>query len=144
MTDIIIQPTSVYIGLAITGIFTGLGVAVGGSINKLWLEPKLKRFMKKSNLKKVLRKKKMLNDRNKKVLKMFIFVALIILALLLVFRIVENVQEAREQEKRFNECLSYCFSPLKTEANPLTRSTKFCDDCFLNPDLALALTEATQ
>jgi hypothetical protein len=39
MSDIIIQPYSVYIGLAITGIFTGMGVAIVVVVVEYWIKP---------------------------------------------------------------------------------------------------------
>jgi len=124
--------------LAITGIFTGLGVAIGGSINKLWLEPKLERLMKKGNLKKVLRKKKMLNDNQKRNLKIFIGIALILFGLICLVRASHIANEIEQEKSYLKDCKSYCGELFKTEANPLTRSTKFCEIC------AIHFSEATR
>lgn len=63
MTDIILQPTSVYIGLAITSIFSGLGIAIGSTVTKIYIEPRLKAWKKhikehklKNKIKEVFRK----------------------------------------------------------------------------------------
>lgn len=37
----------VYLDLAVTGVFTGLGVAIGSTITKLWIEPKLQEWKDK-------------------------------------------------------------------------------------------------
>jgi hypothetical protein len=39
-----LQPISVLIGLAITGLFTGIGVAIGGVIVKVWIEPRVAKW----------------------------------------------------------------------------------------------------
>ena len=39
-----VQPISVLMGLAVTGLFTGIGVAIGGVIVKVWLEPRITKW----------------------------------------------------------------------------------------------------
>jgi len=39
-----LQPTQVYIGLMITGLFIGIGSAIGSVIVKVWLEPRIEKW----------------------------------------------------------------------------------------------------
>ena len=51
-----LQPIHIYIGLAIFGLFSGIGGSVGQIITKLWIEPHIKKLHK--HIKKIKRKVK--------------------------------------------------------------------------------------
>lgn len=42
-----LQPIHIYIGLAVFGLFSGIGGSVGQLITKLWIEPHILRIHKK-------------------------------------------------------------------------------------------------
>jgi hypothetical protein len=46
--NIELQPLGVLIGLAVTGIFTGVGLALGNLVTKYYLEPRIKKWRRKS------------------------------------------------------------------------------------------------
>lgn len=48
-----VEPTQVYIGLAIVGFFSGLGTAAGQYIFNEYIKPKVEKHIKKGKLPKI-------------------------------------------------------------------------------------------
>jgi len=44
-----LQPFYIYLGLAVVGLFSGIGSSVGQTITKLWIEPYISRIHKGIN-----------------------------------------------------------------------------------------------
>ena len=47
MVEIIVQPLGVLLGVAIAGIFSGIGLALGSLIITYWIEPRIKKWRRK-------------------------------------------------------------------------------------------------